>query len=201
MINHVSGAMNGRGAVLRESSSSRPVRNRAVSATERSYDAVVATPWAYLALGVRVRDDILIGIDFLTAPAMQHTPHTGIAGETAGQLQAYFRDPRSGFNLPLAPAGTAFQYRVWAAMRRIPAGETCSYGELARRLGSSARAIGGACRANPIPVVIPCHRVIATHGIGGFMGAVAGAGLRIKQDLLAHEFAFQGGDDGTLSSR
>ncbi|MEJ2574084.1 MAG: methylated-DNA--[protein]-cysteine S-methyltransferase [Gammaproteobacteria bacterium] len=193
--------MNGRGAVLREGSSSRPLRNRAVSATGRRYDAVVATPWAGLALGVRVRDDMLIAIDFLTAPAMQHTPRTGIAGETAGQLQAYFRDPRSRFNLPSAPAGTAFQYRVWAAMRRIPAGETRSYGELARQLGSSARAIGGACRANPIPVVIPCHRVVAAHGMGGFMGTTAGAGLRIKQHLLAHESAFRGGDDGSPRSR
>lgn len=193
--------MNGSGSVLQEQKSSRSVRNRAVSASGQGYDAVVATPWAGLALGVRVRDDMLIAIDFLTAPAMQHTPRAGIAGEVARQVQAYFRDPQSRFNLPLAPAGTAFQHRVWAAMRRIPVGETRSYGELARQLGSSARAIGGACRANPIPVVIPCHRVVATHGIGGFMGVTAGAGLRIKQNLLAHESAFQGGDDGSPRSR
>ena len=77
---------------------------------------------------------------------------------------------------------------MWDALWRIPAGQTRSYGEVAQHLGSSARAVGGACRANPIPVIIPCHRVVGAHGMGGFMGVTAGRGLRLKQRLLAHEY-------------
>jgi methylated-DNA-[protein]-cysteine S-methyltransferase len=72
-------------------------------------------------------------------------------------------------------------------MRRISAGTPACYGDLADRLGSSPRAVGGACRANPIPVIIPCHRVVGRNGLGGFMGTTAGRGIEIKQWLLAHE--------------
>ena len=84
--------------------------------------------------------------------------------------------------------GTPFQRRVWQALRGIPSGSTCSYGELAHELGSSARAVGGACRRNPIPIVVPCHRVAAAAGgVGGFMGQRDGEALTIKQWLLDHE--------------
>ena len=102
-------------------------------------------------------------------------------------LEKYFRDPRAKLNIPLAPAGTPFQQRVWRALLRIPPGQVKSYGELARRLGTSARAVGGACRANPIPVLIPCHRVVSTGGEGGFMGKTAGRAMNIKRWLLQHE--------------
>jgi O-6-methylguanine DNA methyltransferase len=86
---------------------------------------------------------------------------------------------------PGGPEGTAFQQRVWRALSAIPFGETRSYGELARELGSAARAVGGACGANPIPIIIPCHRVLAANRrLGGFSG---GDGLSSKQQLLAHE--------------
>jgi len=91
------------------------------------------------------------------------------------QLDAYFRGRRDRFDLPLAPRGTAFQQRVWQMMRRIPYGETWSYAELARRTGNVARAVGQACGANPIPIIIPCHRVLAENGhLGGF-SAVGGS--------------------------
>jgi methylated-DNA-[protein]-cysteine S-methyltransferase len=86
---------------------------------------------------------------------------------------------------PLDPAGTAFQKSVWRALRKIPSGQTKSYGEIARALGrpKAVRAVGGACGANPIPIFIPCHRVLAANGkIGGFSG-----GLNWKRDLLARE--------------
>ena len=101
------------------------------------------------------------------------------------QLTEYFDGARTQFDLELAPAGTPFQQRVWNALRAIPYGQVISYGELARRIGrpGAARAVGQANGANPIPVVIPCHRVIAADGtIGGFS-----SGLRIKRRLLAHE--------------
>jgi methylated-DNA-[protein]-cysteine S-methyltransferase len=91
------------------------------------------------------------------------------------------------FDVPLSLEGTAFQQRVWAAMRRIPAGAPINYGVLARRLKTSARAVGNACRRNPVALIVPCHRVIAAAGDGGFMGKRGGWELQVKRWLLAHE--------------
>ena len=103
----------------------------------------------------------------------------------AEQLGEYFAGTRHDFDLPLNPAGTPFQRRVWTEMARIPFGATESYGALTRRAGSVARAIGGACGANPIPIVIPCHRVVGEGGaLGGFSG---GAGPATKRALLELE--------------
>lgn len=109
---------------------------------------------------------------------------TPVLVEAKRQLEAYFDDPRTCFDLPLAPAGTPFQRRVWEAMRAIPPGQTMRYGEIAARLGSSARAVGAACGANPIPIIIPCHRVVGSASLGGYSG---GAGLDTKRHLLALE--------------
>lgn len=151
------------------------------------YAAVTATPWSAVKLGIGVEDEAVTAVDFLPAHAEEYVADDRLAAEAVRQLGNYFRDPRRGFTLPLAPSGTPFQHEVWHALRRIPVGATSSYGALARRLGSSARAVGGACRANPIAVIIPCHRVVAAQGLGGFMGAVAGHGLDIKRQLLGHE--------------
>ena len=107
-------------------------------------------------------------------------------------LERYFRDGRAGLDLPLAPAGTPFQHRVWQALRAIPPGSTRTYGELARELGTSARAIGGACRANPCLIAVPCHRVVARDGLGGFAGERGGKRLAVKRWLLRHEGAAAG---------
>ncbi|MDR1529914.1 MAG: methylated-DNA--[protein]-cysteine S-methyltransferase [Burkholderiales bacterium] len=85
------------------------------------------------------------------------------------------------------PHGTPFQQRVWKALQSIPSGEPSTYGEIARRLDTAPRAVGGACGANPIVLVIPCHRVVGRHSLGGFMHAEAGDPLRIKRWLLDHE--------------
>ena len=114
-------------------------------------------------------------------------PNTGVLSEAARQLTEYFAGERRAFDLPLAPRGTPFRLRVWAAMQAIPYGQTRSYGDLARALDSAPRAIGGACGANPIPLVIPCHRVTGAGGtLGGFSG---GAGCDTKRQLLALEGA------------
>lgn len=103
-------------------------------------------------------------------------------------MNDYFSSPRQvRGGLPLVPGGTPFQRRVWQALQAIPCGQTLSYGELAQRLGSGARAVAAACRSNPIPLVIPCHRVVAATGPGGYMGKTAGAALAIKQWLIDHE--------------
>ena len=107
--------------------------------------------------------------------------------EAKRQLDAYFDGRLRRFDLPLAPEGTAFQQRCWQVLTEIPFGETISYGEQARRVGrpGAARAVGQANGANPLPVIIPCHRVVATNGgLGGYTG-----GLHIKRFLLALEGA------------
>ncbi len=112
---------------------------------------------------------------------------TPLLARAAEQLGEYFAGARRGFDLPLDPAGTPFQRRVWTEMARTPFGATASYGALARELGSVARAVGGACGANPIPIVIPCHRVVGEGGaLGGFSG---GAGVETKVALLELEGA------------
>jgi methylated-DNA-[protein]-cysteine S-methyltransferase len=103
--------------------------------------------------------------------------------ECVRQLDAYFRGTLREFDLPLSPAGTAYQKRVWDELRRIPFGETRSYGDLAQRIGSVARAVGHANGLNPIPIIVPCHRVIGADGsLVGF-----GGGLPAKRWLLDHE--------------
>ena len=110
---------------------------------------------------------------------------TPLLARAAQQLSEYFAGTRRDFDLPLDPAGTPFQRRVWTEMARIPFGATESYGALAREVGSVARAVGGACGANPIPIVIPCHRVVAEGGaLGGFSG---GTGPATKRALLEIE--------------
>ncbi len=110
---------------------------------------------------------------------------TPLLARAAEQLDAYYAGTRRDFDLPLAPPGTPFQRRVWIEMARIPFGVTASYGALARKTGSVARAVGGACGANPIPIVIPCHSVVGGGGaLGGFSG---GAGPTTKRALLELE--------------
>ena len=120
------------------------------------------------------------------AAARAPTPNS-IAHLACVQLSAYLEDPRFEFDLPVRLAGSMHQIRVWNAMRKIPAGKTQTYGELAAAIGSSARAVGGACGANPVPIVVPCHRVVAANGLGGFMGGTGDDTLGIKRWLLAHE--------------
>lgn len=150
------------------------------------YDAVIASPLGRLGIVAR---QALTRIDFVTPRTPLCAPRTPVARKACKQLRAYFSDPATAFDLPLEPPGSDFQQRVWQALRRIPSGRVQSYGKLAQRVQSAARAVGGACRANPIPIVVPCHRVVAVSGLGGFMGRTRGPALEIKRWLLAHEHA------------
>lgn len=152
---------------------------------QTDYQAIVAAPFG--ALGVRVADGVLTGIDFLPATTCPIAPMDAATQAICAQLTEYLQDPRRRFDFPLFPAGTPFQQRVWRAMQAIPAGETLTYAELAQRVVSGPRAVANACGANPIPVVIPCHRVVAKDGLGGFMCGREAGSLSIKQWLLAHE--------------
>ena len=107
---------------------------------------------------------------------------TPVQQEAAWQLTAYFAGELHDFDLPLAPDGTEHQKKVWAEMSRIPYGGLATYGDLAKAIGSAARAVGTACGKNPIPIIVPCHRVVATGGgIGGYSGR---GGLDTKRALL-----------------
>ena len=131
-----------------------------------------------LAAGFGSRDELP---NFLP-PTMRSDVAPGITAARR-QLEEFFAAERQDFDLELAAEGSAFQHRVWAALREIPYGETCSYGDLARRLGSSARAVGRANATNPIAVIVPCHRVIGADGtLTGYAG-----GLPMKKALLALE--------------
>ncbi len=127
----------------------------------------------------------LLRLRFLPHAVPDATPTAGVLAAAAAQLRAYFARELRTFALPLEPPGSDFQRRVWRALRKVPFGATVSYGELARRIGrpGAARAVGAALAANPLPILIPCHRVIAADGsIGGFSGP-SGA----KAWLLRHE--------------
>ena len=106
---------------------------------------------------------------------------------TIAQLKKYFGFATSFIAIPLAPKGTPFQRSVWHALTEIPLGETRTYGDIANKLNSSPRAVGNACRKNPIQIIIPCHRVISAKGIGGYAGETEGHQLSIKRWLLKHE--------------
>lgn len=157
------------------------------------YSAIVSVPVlqkrarSSIKLGISVDGGSLTLIDFVAPRAAERAPADDVSARVVAELLAYGRDPGWAFTLPMRLSGTPFQVSVWRALCAIPPGATRSYGALAEQLGSSARAIGNACRANPIPIIIPCHRVIARHGLGGYGGAVAGAQLDIKSRLLAHE--------------
>lgn len=126
--------------------------------------AIVALDWGW-------------GRDQATTPLLQRT---------RDQLNAYFDGDPADFDLPLNPEGSAFQRRVWKAMCDIPAGGTETYGSLADRIDGIARAVGTACGRNPIPIIIPCHRVVAASGLGGYSGD---GGLDTKVALLRLEGA------------
>jgi len=160
------------------------------AAESEVFQACVRAPFA--TLGISASDTHLTGIRFLSPNIPARMPRlNSIAHLACVQINAYLENPRFEFDLPLRLIGTRHRLAVWEAMQRILAGSTRTYGDLALEIGSSARAVGGACGANPLPLVVPCHRVIAAGGsLGGFMGATGpGFEAAIKRWLLEHEGA------------
>ena len=151
------------------------------------YDVVVAFP--RMRVAVKTRDELVSEIRYLPSSTALVEPKNALAARAAQQLERYREDPDTRFDLPLLIEGTAFQRRLWEALCEIPRGKTLTYGELAQRLGAEARAVGQACGDNRLPIVIPCHRVVAANGIGGFAHATSGYLLEAKRWLLAHECA------------
>ncbi|MGB0722367.1 MAG: methylated-DNA--[protein]-cysteine S-methyltransferase [Gammaproteobacteria bacterium] len=136
-----------------------------------------------------VTKDVLRRLEFVDTAGLlgTRTAQSPLIREIAAQVSAYFRDPGFRFDLPLEDAPTGFQGRLRDALIGIEPGTVRTYGALARELGSSARAIGGGCRSNPVPLVVPCHRVVSASGVGGFMGRTDGPPLGRKRRLLRHE--------------
>lgn len=149
------------------------------------YDAVIQTPLGKL--GIRLEKDALSLIDFVSPCVPDMVPATPSAARAVEELQRYFEDPGRPFTLSLMLYGTPFQLRVWRALQAISPGSVRTYGDLAKELGSSPRAVGGACRSNPVPIIVPCHRVVSATGLGGYSGARGGEWLALKERLLAHE--------------
>lgn len=112
-----------------------------------------------------------------------------LTGSWAEKLDAYFAGELQDFNHPPSSTGTPFQQSVWQAIAAIPYGQVASYGDIARIIGSSPRAVGQACGRNPLPIVIPCHRVVSSNGLGGFSLGNRSFELSIKRWLLTHEGA------------
>jgi len=166
--------------------------------TDPGTDATLVLASPLGRLGVRLQQGRVCAVDFLPDSVSLRPGQGRLAARVAAQFSAYFRDPGNGFRLPIDLQGTPFQQRVWAALLEIPAGATRSYGELAALLGSGARAVGNACRQNPLPIIVPCHRVVGAAGIGGYSGQTAdGPALARKCWLLAHERI----DTGALKKR
>ena len=134
-------------------------------------------------------------LDFDAAGALQAVHWAGdeaaasplLAGVWADKLDAYFSGRLNSFDYPPSSRGTAFQQRVWQAIAAIPYGQVASYGDIARLIGSAPRAVGQACGRNPLPIIIPCHRVVAAQGLGGFSLGRQHDTLAIKRWLLQHE--------------
>ena len=150
------------------------------------WSATVRAPFA--TLGVRTDGHAVTELAYLPRDERRIAPRDRVTERAVRELEGYLEDPERVFTVPLAPRGTPFQRRVWHAIGAIPRGESRTYQEIARTVTSAARPVGQACGANPIALIIPCHRVIGSRGaIGGFMHAAQGGPIDIKRWLLVHE--------------
>lgn len=147
------------------------------------YQAIIHSPLGYL--GIRTTEDHLLGIDFLPASVSIKQAVHDFSQQVVAQLQQYFQNPHSHFTIPYQIQGSDFQRKVWAALNQIPVGTALYYSALAQQLHTGARAIGGACRSNPLPIISPCHRIIGRYGLGGYAGTTQQ--IQPKLWLLKHE--------------
>jgi len=154
------------------------------------YTAKIATPFAVI--GVITRAEKVTRLQYLPTGAASLLPIDTLSREVSQQIKAFVADCQFKFDLPCEVLGTDFQRRVWAQISSIALGSVLSYGEIAKRIPSAARAVGNCCGANRLSLIIPCHRVVGACGIGGFMHTRSeGDALRIKRWLLRHEGALQ----------
>lgn len=149
------------------------------------FDAIIALPFG--PFGICAADGTVNELVFLEPGTALKPPRNPTAQAAADALHQWIEHPTRPFPLPLQPAGTPYQRRVWAQISAIDPGETRTYKQLAENLGSAPRAVGQACSSNPFPLIVPCHRVVAVDGFGGFANARGGWLLDVKRWLLQHE--------------
>ncbi|NDI87225.1 methylated-DNA--[protein]-cysteine S-methyltransferase [Undibacterium crateris] len=151
------------------------------------FDSIISAPFG--AMGIRTAHGVLTELVYLPPRFDEKAAPDALNQQIHQQLRAYFADPHFRFSLPLQSRGSEFQNRVWQAIAAIPCGSVLTYGEVARQIRSAPRAVGQACGANWYPLVIPCHRVTAAGGLGGFAhhDDESGFHLGVKRWLLAHE--------------
>ena len=157
------------------------------SQNSRLFAAIVEAPFG--AVGIRTEPGAIRELVYLPRNFHEKAPDDALAARAARQVERYLNEPDFRFDLPLTDAGTAFQRRVWDVIAAIPRGEVLTYGQVAKLIRSAPRAVGQACGANWYPLVIPCHRVTASGGLGGFShhDDETGFHLGVKRWLLAHE--------------
>ena len=156
------------------------------------YQAIIPAPFG--AVGVIMQSGQLLGIDLLSEhhhirPELLQAHADAATQQVCEQIARYLHNPHARMNIQALVQGTPYQQRVWAAISAIPMGKTLTYTELAKMIGSGPRAVANACGANKLPLLIPCHRVVAKHGLGGFMQGKLQDSLAVKRWLLRHENA------------
>jgi len=154
------------------------------------FSGIVQAPWG--AVGIRTEAGVLRELVYLPPSFEEQDAADALAERTARQVERYLAEPDFRFDLPLAAAGTEFQRKVWQVISAIPRGEVLTYGQVAKHIRSAPRAVGQACGANWFPLIIPCHRVTAAGGLGGFSNHDEETGFHVgvKRWLLAHEGVF-----------
>ena len=154
----------------------------------KNFQAIIDTPFAQLAIQTQKKvDEFVTSIDFLPVGSEKPFSKSHFTDLLAHEINAYLQNSNHCFEIRLLASGTKFQQSVWQIMQTIESGKTLTYGEVAAQLKSSPRAVGNACRRNPIPLLIPCHRIVAKNGLGGFAGHVSGDVFDIKRWLLTLE--------------
>jgi len=161
--------------------------NQAAKQENKSSETILKTPLGYISISVS--DSSLSSLNILSSENRAYKSKNKLSVKIEKQISSYFKNPKKKFDLPLAMNGTQFQKKVWRALQKIPVGEVRTYGQLAKQLKTASQAVGNACRANPIPIIVPCHRVVSASGLGGYMGKTSGRKTDIKQWLLDHEQA------------
>jgi len=136
---------------------------------------------------IEIAGSFLVRLSFVDARIKSINSFHPLANKVKQQLTRYFKGEKHSFAFPMKLSGTPFQQQVWMELIKIPLGEIVTYGDLAKKLKTSARAVGNACRKNPLPIIIPCHRVVAKNSIGGYSGKTSGKNIKTKKMLLAQD--------------
>lgn len=153
----------------------------------KKYTAIFTAP--YGKMGIILENRIINKLEFLPPETEEIKSDNAECKKIIADIKAYFKNPHHEFQSEFAFMGTDFQIKVWQALLKIPVGKTLTYGQLAKKLKTGPRAIGQACRTNPVPLFVPCHRIVATDHLGGFAGQIKGPFFAAKQWLLRHEGA------------